>query len=210
MVFRTPSSIGTFFLLVATLVIPTISGCSPTAVTVEVPDKFTEYNLKDGTAAINYPDGWDAKGNGSRSRGMAYALFTKGDWEIRLDASFADSLASGGGMAQGMIGEMGGVEEAMLLPPEQMIQEKNRAWFEEKFRDYEEEEGELIRIPLGNSYVSEFSGQKGWVKVKGIRAAIMARDRSVSFHAYCPASKWEDFGPIYRKMFEELKPGVQQ
>lgn len=207
MAFRPLSSIGTFCLLVATLVILPLTGCAPAK--VEIPDKFVEYNLKDGTAAINYPEGWDAEGTGNRSRGMAYAIFRQGDMEIRLDASFSDSLASEGGMAQAMIGKMGGVESAIDLPPEQMIQEKNRAWFEEKFKKYEEDEGELIRIPLGNAYVSDFSGQKGWLKIKGMRAAIMARDRSVSFHAFCPASKWKDFGPIYRKMFEELKPGVQ-
>jgi hypothetical protein len=195
--------------LFVSLVILPIVGCAPAA-KVEVPTEFTEYNLKDGTAAINYPTGWEAEGTGSRSRGRAYATFRQGDYEIRLDASFADSLASGGGAAQAMIGKMGGVDAPELLPPEEMIQKKNLSWFEEQFKAYEEDEGELIRIPLGNAFVNNFSGQRNWLKIKGMRAAIMARDRSVSFHAFCPASKWETFGPIFRKMFEELKPGVVQ
>ncbi len=185
-----------------------LPGCAPAK--IPVPDSFTEYNSQDGTFAINYPEGWDAEGTGNRSRGLAYAIFRKGPMEIRLDASFFDSLASGGGMGQALVGKVGGVEEAALLPPEQMIQEKNLAWFEEEFKDFKEDAGELVRIPLGAAYISEFSGQKGWLKVKGIRAAIMGRDRSISFHAYCPASKWENFGPIYRKMFDELKAGVEQ
>lgn len=195
-------------LLIAFLFVPLLSGCSPSA--VAIPDKFTEYNSKDGTFAINYPEGWDAEGSGSRSRGNAYAKFTKGSSEIRMDASFFDSLASGGGMGQQLVGKMGGVDSAIDLPPEQMIQEKNRSWFEEEFVGYEEKEGESVRVPLGKAYLSEFSGKKGFTKVKGIRAAIMARDRTVSFHAYCAESQWEDFGPIYRKMFDELKAGVEQ
>ena len=205
MAFPTRFSIEKQCLLIALLASPIICGCGPA--TIKVPDKFTEYNSQDGTFAINYPEGWDAEGTGSRSRGMAYAIFSKGDMEIRLDASFFDSLAAGGQAGQMIVG---GEEAFKQLPPEQMIQEKHLEWFEENFEKYEEDAGESLRIPLGASYVNEFSAQKGWIKVKGMRATTMGRDRSVTFHAFCPASKWKDFRPVFRKMFEELKAGVEQ
>lgn len=207
MAFPTRSTIGTTCLMVATLVVPLLSGCAPAK--VAIPDKFTEYNSMDGTFAINYPDGWDVEGTGSRSRGKAYAIFTKGPMEIRLDASFFDSLASGSGTGQQIVGEMAGVDGGFNMLPEEMIQEKNLSWFEEHFEKFEDKEQELVKIPLGKACLNEFSGQKDWLKVKGMRASIMARDRTVSFHAYCPASKWDDFGPIFRKMFDELKMGKE-
>ena len=59
MAFGAASSSPTSSLRVATLVIPPISSCSPTAGNVKVPDKFTQCNLKAGAAAINFPAGWD-------------------------------------------------------------------------------------------------------------------------------------------------------
>ena len=190
--------IGMAFLVSAFFV--TVLGCGPGA-PVEVPQSFKNWNSPDGTFALEYPEGWEADGKGNRSRGIAWALFTKRALRVRLDASFADSLGVG---AQGMNGDF------EVMPLEEALQKKYRSHFEERFRDFDEDEGEAKRFNLGPGFINKFSGKDGSIKTKGIRATIVARDRSVFFEAHCPESQWEDFEPVFERMLDGIKPGVEE
>lgn len=192
-------------LLISCFVVPTIVGCG--SARVQVPEAFAKWNSKDGTFAMEYPENWDADGNGSRSRGIAWALFNDGPVRVRIDVSFADSLAIGG---QASRSNQFGDEFIEPVPPEDIIQEKHRSWFEENFSDFEEDEGESKRLQLGGARINRFSGKNGMVKTKGIRATIMTNDRSVSYVAQCPASYWEDFEPVFVRMLDGMSRGTEE
>ena len=185
--------------LVTALFVSTV-GCGP-GEPVAVPKSYENWNSPDGTFTLEYPKGWDAEGNGNRSRGIAWALFTKRALRVRLDASFADSLGVG---AQGMN------EDFEIMPLEEALQKKYRSHFEERFRGFEEDEGESKRLQLGPAFINKFSGKAGGIKTKGIRATIIANDRTVYFEAHCPESQWEDFEPVFEKMLDGVKRGVEE
>ena len=185
-----------------------VLGCAPA--TIKAPENYTNYNSKDGTFAVDYPEGWDANGNGSRSSGQSWAEFKMGSIVIRIDASFADSVKAesfsngmGAALLEGISGEL---EDET---PEAAMQAYWQEHYEDKFSKYKQEPGESIRTRLGPTFMNKFSAQSGFSKIKGIRATTIARDRSVTFFAHCPQKQWDTFGPVFEKMLTGMTIGSE-
>lgn len=190
------------------------TGCGPK--TMEVPESYARWNSKDGSFAIDYPEGWEAEGTGNKGTGLAYAEFSKGPIEIRLDVSLADSLKgemAGGGMFGGA-GSAGvkrpGDEEIASLSAPAVIQRSHLKHYKKEYPGYVEDEGELIQVPLGKTYVNVFAAKNGYRVVNGIRSTTLSRHRSVTFFAHCPEAHWETFQPVFWKMLEGMSLGVEE
>lgn len=197
-------------LFVGTIILP---GCLPAG--VETPETFSQWNSRDGSFALDYPEGWTKNGGGSRSSGLAWAEFSKGSYNVRIDANFADSMkaeafGSGGGVGAGLLG---GNDEDIIIEvqtPEGAVQAFWKSSYEEKYTEYVEEPAESFRTKLGPTIMNKFSAKSGFAKIKGIRATTLSNDRSVTFFATCPEKKWEAFGPIYEEMLRGLKLGKEE
>ena len=184
-----------------------VAGCSGPA-KVAVPKDYVEYNSPDGVFALDYPEGWEAEGNGNRTRGNAYANITQPPIEIRIEATLGFELRAGLLLAGG--GDENSTEDPLSLTKEGVIHDSWRPEYEEKFDDYEEEPGYSKRFRLGPARVNKFSAKRGYTKVKGIRATFSLLDRMLTFEATCPASQWPEFEPVFEKMLESFRRGVEK
>ena len=203
---------NTFYLTVGFIIcigtLSLVAGCQPA--TVAVPDQFERWNSNDGSFAIEYPAGWEAKGSGNKSRGTAYARFENGAVKIRIDASFQDAVL-------GDLADMGG---GTMLGDEEMDFTENREqkihkfWlkhYQDKYNKFvEDEEGVASRVKLGANFTTRFSAVDGFAKLKGIRSTITSRDRGVTFFASCPEHQWKDFEPVFQRMLESMTLGVEK
>ena len=199
----TPDSflIGAFFLCAPFV------GCSGTT-EVEVPQNYVEYNSPDGVFALDYPEGWKAEGNGNRSRGSAYANITQSPIEIRIEATMGYELKAGVLLAAG--GDENSTE-GLLLTKQGVIHDHWRPSYIEKYKGYEEEPGVSKKFNnFGPARINEFSGKRGFTKIKGVRATFLLLDRILSFEATCPESQWEKFKPVFEKMMDSFRRGVEK
>ena len=175
---------------------------------VAVPQNYVEYNSPDGVFALDYPEGWKAEGNGNRTRGTAYANITQAPIDIRIDATLGFELKAGMLLAGG--GDENSTEDPLSLTKEGVIHDSWRPEYEEKYGEYEEEPGYSTRFKLGPARVNKFSGKRGYTKIKGIRATFSLLDRMLSFEATCPESQWAKFEPVFEKMLESFRRGVEK
>lgn len=183
------------------------AGCSgPTE--LEVPENYVEYNSPDGVFALDYPEGWKAEGNGNRSRGNAYANITKAPIEIRIEATLGYELKAGMLLAGG--GDENSTEDPLNQTKEGVIHDSWRPDYEKRFGGYEEEPGISQRYNIGPARVNKFSAKRGYTKVKGVRATFSLLDRMLTFEATCPESQWEKFEPVFEKMMESFRRGVEK
>lgn len=191
---------------------PLVMGCLPAA--VEAPESFTHWNSKDGSFAVDYPEGWTANGSGSRASGMAWAKFNSGSYSVEIEANFGDSIkaegamGAGGDLGLGLLAGEEGVPEFMT--PVGAIQASWKSSYEEKYKDYVEEPGEEFKTKLGPTVMNKFSAKSGFKTIKGIRSTTLSNDRSVSFIAICPEKQWDIFGPIYEEMLRGMKLGFEE
>jgi len=169
---------------------------------VAVPDKYANYNCKDGSFAIDYPALFERKGGVNKNQGSAWAKFEKGGISIRVDSSFMQSVL---GDIMGNSGDTSQMSDDER--PEAQLHEFNREYYTEEYRDFEEEPGETKRLPLGMTRITVFTATDGFGKIKGIRSTTCQRDKGVTFRAYCPESQWDDFKPVFEKMLDSLKRG---
>ena len=193
-------------LLVAISCCITVAGCFGPG-EVKVPENYVEYNSPDGVFALDYPEGWDAEGNGNRTRGSAYANITKSPIEIRIDATLGYELHAGALLAAG--GDENSTE-GVNLTKEGVIHDSWRPDFEEKFAGYEEDPGTSKRFNIGPARINKFSGKRGYTKVKGVRATYALLDRMLAFEATCPESQWPKFEPVFEKMMDSFRRGVEK
>lgn len=185
-----------------------LAGCAPE---VKVPEKFTHWNSKDGSFALNYPEGWDSVGGGSRSSGLAWAEFKSGGYKVRIDANFNDSMKADAYNSSPMGSAMlDGKHAPEFDSAEAAIQAFWKEHYEEEYSEYKEQKGEAFRTKLGATVMNRFSAKSGMTKIIGIRATTLSNDRSITFFAYCPGNKWKTFLPIYEKMLKEMTLGKEE
>jgi len=175
---------------------------------VEIPENYVEYNSPDGVFALDYPEGWDAKGNGNRSRGNAYAKINQPPIEILIEAKLGYELRAGALLAAG--GDENSTEGLGGLTKQGVIHDSWRPDYEKKFGDYEEEPGISKRCKLGPGRINKFSGKRGFTKIKGVRATYLLLDRILTFEATCPDSQWPKFEPVFEKMMDSFRRGVEK
>ena len=87
---QTDCNLKVYLRLLPMFVIIVAIGCQPAE--VAIPDSYEHWNSKEGTFALEYPSGWESKGNGNKSNGIAWAEFTDGPARIRIDATFQDAI----------------------------------------------------------------------------------------------------------------------
>lgn len=199
----TPDSV----LIAAFFLCASFTGCSgPTE--VEVPQKYVEYNSPDGVFALDYPEGWNAEGNGNRSRGDAWANITQPPIEIRIEATMGYELKAGVLLAAG--GDENSTE-GVNLTKQGVIHDHWRPSYIEKYSGYEEEPGVSKKFNnFGPARINEFSGKRGYTKIEGVRATFLLLDRILSFEATCPQSQSEKFKPVFEKMMESFRRGREE
>ena len=184
-----------------------VGGCGGPS-KVEVPKNYVEYNSPDGIFALDYPEGWEAEGKGNRTRGNAYANIIQSPIEIHIKATLGYELKAGMLLATG--GDENSTEDPLSLTKEGVIHDSWRSEYQEKFGDYKEEPGYSKRFTLGPARVNKFSGKNGYTKIKGIRATFSLLDRMLKFDAICPESQWPEFEPVFEKMLESFKRGIEK
>lgn len=190
-----------------TLAMVAMAGCSNNT-KIAVPENFEEFNSKDGSFALEYPAGWQAKGNGNKSSGIAWAEFTDAGARIRVDALFTEVIK---GDLANMAGGTAMLKDEELRPDmtrEEIVHIQGKDYYIDKYSHYVEDDGVSTRIKLGPAHVSGFAAKDGFSQMKGIRATITGTDRGITYFASCPANQWADFKPVFIRCLESMKRGV--
>ncbi len=188
-----------------------LCGCSQSP--VAAPTGYKQWNAKDGTFLIEYPDDWEADGGGKR--GVQWATFKKGTAQIdvevnRSDSIVGDILGAGGGAAGMATGDATlDVEE---IPPVAIIHmdESKRNAMEELFSDYGEKEALEITPPLGQGRKSEFRGKKGLSQMHGYRATIINGERGIIVICQCREDDWPKLQAAFDKILDGMEFGTPE
>jgi hypothetical protein len=179
------------------------TGCSEPVTT---PTKFARWNAKDGTFAIDYPEGWKADGGGKQ--GIQWAEFSKGSCVITVDTNLTTSLigdiaSSGPGGAEDVPEELEPAAAAHEFMKDSAVGDK--------FSGYKEEAAIKFGTGIGDARKSVFTGAKGLSgKVKGYRVTIPQSDKGLIIFAYGPAKHWEKLQPAYDKILEGIERGTPE
>jgi hypothetical protein len=190
--------------------VASLTGCGET---VTAPTAFKKWNAKDGTFAVEYPDGWEADGGGKM--GIQWAEFKKGRCLVTIDTNVSGSLiadmANSANQGLGADGEPIDPALAEQTAPARAAHEwiaKEPSRFE-KFSNYKEEEPTKITPPIGEGRKSLFTAKAGMGKVKGYRITIPAQNRALIIFAYAPEKDWSKLQGAYDKMFDGMTVGEE-
>jgi hypothetical protein len=200
------------WLVVGLILLGTIAGCSES---VTAPTSFQKWNAKDGTFALQYPDGWKADGGGKS--GIQWAEFSKGNCYITVDTNISGSAVAdiAGSANAGFGGDDGQIdpELAEKLAPARAAHDwiaKDPSRFE-KFKAYKEEEPTVIRPPVGEGRKSLFTASAGMgQKVKGYRITIPTNEKAIIVFAYGPEKDWSKLQEAYDKIFDGMEMGTPE
>ena len=181
-------------------------GCSQAPMTA--PTAYKEWNAKDGTFRIDYPDDWEADGGGKHS--IQWAKFEKGSAFIHVSVSFGESVVGdivGSGMGVGGVGDFG--QESDVLPPVAIIHESKRERMDQDYSNYREKETVEVQPPLGEGRKSEFKASKGLKDVHGYRVSILNNQRGITVICQCAEKDWETLQAAFDKIIETISFGTQ-
>lgn len=200
-------ALRSFVVVLGLVVLGTALGCGEA---VKTPTSFKKWNAKDGTFALEYPEGWSAEGGGSM--GIQWAEFKKGSCAITIDTNVSGSVVADiAGSTPGLGGDGEPIDPkiAEKMAPAAVSHNwiKNDETRFEKFKNYKEEEPTVIRPPLGEGRKSLFTASTGMSKVKGYRITIPTNDKAIIIFAYGPE---KDFGKVqaaYDKIFDGMQMG---
>jgi hypothetical protein len=189
-----------------------LTGCSEP---VNAPTSYKQWNAKDGTFAIEYPEGWNADGGGKS--GIQWAEFKKGSCVVKVDTDTSTSIVADiAGSATAALdgGEPIDPELAKELAPAEKAHnwvKENKPAYLDEFSNYKEEESQIVKAPLGEGRKSAFTASKGMgQKIKGYRATFSTNDRGIIIFAYCPEKNWATLQPAYDKMLDSLALGTPE
>ena len=181
---------------------------------VAAPTSFSEYNAANGDFAVEFPGGWDSNGHGKQNH---FFEAKQGGASVTVKSSLAGSLMgdmadSGNSMMMG--GDTTGMDEEFLedLSAEAQVHQMGQEAMADQFGDeYSEGDAEKITPSLGEGRMSEFTGTVGFgQEVSGIRATVLARDKSVSVLCYCSTSNYEALKPAFQQVIDSLKLGEEE
>ena len=184
------------------LIVPAIlcAGCGQPP--LEAPTAFKEWNAKDGTFCIEYPDDWEPEGGGRN--GIQWAKFHKGSALIDVSVSFSESVVGdilstdGGGVA---------TEEEAFAPVAVIHASKMKA-MTDIYSNYREKEAVAIRPPLGDARKSEFQASKGLTPVHGYRVSILNNNRSITVICHCAEKDWKNLQTAFDRIVDALALGT--
>jgi hypothetical protein len=181
---------------------------------VAAPTSFSEYNASNGDFAVEFPEGWDSNGHGKQNH---FFEAKKGGASITVKSSLAGSLMGSiadSGMSMMTGGDTTGMDEEYLedLSSEAQVHQMGQEAMKEQFGDeYTEGDAEKITPSLGEGRMSEFTGTVGFgQEVSGIRATVLARDKSVTVVCTCPTSNYEALKPAFQQVIDSLKLGEEE
>jgi hypothetical protein len=186
-----------------------LTGCGKPA-DVAAPTTFAKYNAKNGDFALEYPDGWEAKGGGKKNHSLKV---TKGAVIIEVRSDLTGSLI--GDIAGNSVGVMpGGMPDGEFdaeldLAPVAQVHQMAQEEMAELIGSYSEGKAEKVSTAgFGEGRMSEFTGKQGLgVEIKGMRATVLGRDKRVVVVCTCPPSNWDALKPAFKKVIESLKYG---
>ncbi|SIN86703.1 hypothetical protein SAMN05444166_1348 [Singulisphaera sp. GP187] len=188
------ASIGVVFGLVV------ISGCGGA---VPAPKTFVAFHSPSGRFSCDYPQGWETTSAGKPESPNAWAKFTSGHAEIRVEADLAGSLL--GDMAKST-GSTFGVEEE---PPVARIHPMGERQMKEDFTNYKEREPKSFQSKgIGEGRRSTFiADQTLGGKIYGYRATLLANDRRITVVCTCPATNWKTLKPAFETVVASIRQG---
>jgi hypothetical protein len=199
----------------ASVVLALLAGCGES---ITAPTAYKQWNAKDGTFAMEYPEGWNADGGGKS--GLQWAEFKKGSCVVTVDTNTSGSLvgdiAGSATAGFGTDGEQVDPKVAEELAPVAASHKFLKDTFagakiEEQFSNYKEEEPVAFKSSLGDGRKSAFTASKGMgQKVKGYRATVLSNDKSIIVFASCPQQHWAKLQPAYDKMLDSLALGTPE
>lgn len=182
------------------LMVLTGSGCGGA---VPAPKSFAAYHSPSGRFSCDYPQGWEVAGAGKPESPNAWAKFTKGNAEIRVEADLAGSLF--GDMAKSSASTFGGEEE----PPVARIHPMGERQMKEDYTNYTEREPKPFQSKgIGEGRRSTFiADQTLGGKIYGYRATLLANDRRITVICTCPATNWKVLKPAFETIVASVRQG---
>lgn len=183
---------------------------------VSAPTGYAEWNAKDGTFRIDYPDDWKAEGGGRHS--VQWATFTKGSAMIDVKVSFSESvqgdiLGGGAGVGQattimGPEGDSSGEDEPP--PPVAILHEAKKKNFAKQYSEYKEQAAIKIQPSLGEGRKSEFTAATSFRKIHGYRTSILNSNRGITIICQCAEADWNTLKPAFDKILDGVTLGVKE
>ena len=179
---------------------------------VAAPTSYKTWNATDGTFAIQYPEGWTAKGGGKH--GVQWAEFTSGSAKVRIDVSTQSSLI---GDITGSFGSAAGLNDPFSEIPEEMAEEMApaaaaHAFYQKAYpvelAGYKEQEPVSFQCGLGDGRKSEFVARSGIAtKLRGYRATTLATNKGVHILLQSTDGNWKTLQPAFDKMLLSIAVG---
>lgn len=176
------------------------SGCGGA---VPAPKSFTAYHSPSGRFSCDYPKDWETDGAGKPDSPNAWAKFSKGQAEIRVEADLAGSLF--GDMAKAGGAMFGANEE----PPVAKIHPMGERQMKDTYSNYTEREPKVFQSKgIGEGRRSTFiADQSLGGKLYGYRATLLANDRRITVICSCPATNWRVLKPAFETVITSLRIG---
>lgn len=180
------------------------AGCGPDAALA--PTAFTAYTAPDKSFVCQAPNGWK-KVESAAAGIMSGVSMTQGNAKVYIASDLMGSLTADIAAAQnaqasnveGMLPP--GMEMPKPVPPVEKLHIANKKGLSEKYKDYQENQMQVLTAAIGEGRFSEFTGDAGFFsggKMRGYRATALSGERSIT--AYCVCSE---------KDFDTLKPAFQ-
>ncbi|MDZ7616292.1 MAG: hypothetical protein U1E05_04765 [Patescibacteria group bacterium] len=172
---------------------------------VAAPTSFKNYQAKDQSFAIDYPETWEVKGGGQS--GFFSARFTSGNASIKVTADTVGSLLGdiAGSQTGGMSGENEIPEERK---PIRVVHEMGKEAMAEEWSGYEEAEPESVQTAFGDARLAEFTGKSTFGgEFRGLRLTALGIDRRITVVCCCQESDSQNLRPAFDKAIASLNRG---
>jgi hypothetical protein len=177
-----------------------LGGCGGPAA---VPTSYNTFKSADGSFKIEYPAQWSAEGGGGKG-GVAWAKFTSGNSEIKVETNVAGSLM--GDIAKSTGSLLGG-EAAEDPAPVALVHEQEKAGFEED-AGVQEQKAAPVKTGIPEARKAEFTGNKTFGgSIHGYRVTALSTQRRIRVVCQCPEAEWTSLKPAFDKIIETLSFG---
>jgi hypothetical protein len=170
---------------------------------VTAPTAYQNYNAKDQSFSIDYPEGWEATGGGQS--GFYGARFSSGSASIKVTADMVGSAI--GDIAKSFSTVAGDTEDEEHKPIAQ-VHALGKTQMADEFGNYLESPAVPVRTAFGEARLAEFTGRTTFGdKMHGYRLTALSVDRRITVVCYCRDPDWTKLKPAFEKVYTSVKQG---
>jgi hypothetical protein len=167
-----------------------------------VPTTYARYTAPDNSFVCDAPAGWASSGTAAQAVASS-AKFSAGSAVITISSDTTGSIMADIGRATG---------NAMGGSPVPQVEKRHQAHSEAlqaKFQNYNEKPASSFTSGLGDSRVSEFTADGGFMggKIHGYHVTMLTSDRDLSLVCQCREEDWQAISPVFVRVFNSLAAG---